>query len=84
MADKEYDFILVGGGTAGLVVATRLSEDPNVQILVVEAGENRMDDPRVKIPALYETLKGTDASWNLESEIQVSCVAEMLILAELT
>jgi choline dehydrogenase len=33
-----FDFIVVGGGTAGNVVAGRLAENPNVKILVVEAG----------------------------------------------
>jgi choline dehydrogenase-like flavoprotein len=35
---KEYDFIVVGGGTAGNVVAGRLAENKNVSILVIEAG----------------------------------------------
>jgi choline dehydrogenase len=35
----EYDFVIVGGGTAGLTVADRLTEDGNTSVLVIEHGE---------------------------------------------
>jgi choline dehydrogenase-like flavoprotein len=37
-AEPEYDYIIIGGGTSGLVVADRLSENKNVSVLVIEAG----------------------------------------------
>ena len=36
--NQSFDYIVIGGGTAGLAVATRLSEDPNVTVAIVEAG----------------------------------------------
>ncbi|KAI0019833.1 glucose-methanol-choline oxidoreductase-like protein [Xylariomycetidae sp. FL0641] len=66
----EYGIIIVGGGTAGLVLANRLTEDGNVTVLVLEAGEDLMADPRVTTPALFPTLLGSDADWNTVTEPQ--------------
>lgn len=38
-APKDFDFIVVGGGTAGCTVAGRLAESPNVKVLLIEAGK---------------------------------------------
>ncbi|KAK1728631.1 GMC oxidoreductase [Colletotrichum acutatum] len=63
----KYDFIIVGGGVAGLVVATRLSEIPDVQVLVLEAGEDQTADPRVNIPALGPSLVKTPSDWQFRT-----------------
>lgn len=40
---KVFDYVVIGGGTAGLVVAARLTEDLNVNVIVLEAGEERLE-----------------------------------------
>ena len=69
---REYDFIIVGGGTSGLVLAARLTEDPSTQVLVLEAGENHLNNPQVSIPALWRSLIGSDLDWNFATAPQVS------------
>lgn len=71
MDSNSYDFIIVGGGSAGLTLANRLSEDDGVRVLILEAGEDRTSDPRISTPALFGTLLGTEVDWNTEVEPQV-------------
>ncbi|KAJ2898828.1 GMC oxidoreductase [Zalerion maritima] len=69
--DSPFDYIVVGGGTAGLVVATRLSEDSNVRVLVVEAGADRSVDPLILTPGLIAGAYGKDEyDWNFLSTPQ--------------
>ncbi|KAF8522753.1 alcohol oxidase [Hysterangium stoloniferum] len=52
---QAYDYVVVGGGTAGLTVANRLSEDQTVTVAVVEAGPYAEQLPEVYIPGLAGT-----------------------------
>ncbi|KAM0273209.1 hypothetical protein ACHAQH_008400 [Verticillium albo-atrum] len=69
-SSKAYDMIIVGGGTAGLVLAARLSENPDVQVLVIEAGEDQTSDPRIAIPPMWPTLLNTSANWGFRTTPQ--------------
>lgn len=68
----SYDYIIVGGGTAGLVLAARLTEDSSKRVLVLEAGEDLTADARLSVPAMWPTLLNTDADWKFKTVPQVS------------
>lgn len=66
---SEYDLVIVGGGTSGCVIANRLSEQPNISVLVLEAGEDRSDDEYVYIPGLVgSSLNDPRFDWQYISE----------------
>ncbi|KUL92066.1 hypothetical protein ZTR_02372 [Talaromyces verruculosus] len=67
---RPHVLVIIGGGTAGLVVASRLSEEPSTSVLVLEAGDHLTADPRVNIPIFYAALLGSEADWNFHSTPQ--------------
>ena len=58
-----YDYVIVGGGTCGLVVANRLSENQNISVLVVEAGDSVFNNADVTDPNSYGKALGTAIDW---------------------
>ncbi|GAA5927255.1 hypothetical protein JCM3775_002496 [Rhodotorula graminis] len=66
-----YDYIVVGGGTAGLAVASRLGAgDSSSTVLVLEAGGNGQGDPRVDIPGFAGAALGTQFDWGFSTTSQ--------------
>jgi choline dehydrogenase len=65
----EYDYIVVGGGTAGSVLAARLSEDPGTTVLLLEAGGTR-PLPAMSVPPAWPELIGSAADWGYQTTPQ--------------
>jgi choline dehydrogenase len=66
MADRVYDYIIIGAGTAGCVAATRLSEDPDRRVLLIEAGAADSSE-RISTPHLWPALYKTEVDWAFET-----------------
>ncbi|KAJ7164502.1 aryl-alcohol oxidase [Mycena filopes] len=68
----KYDFVIAGGGTAGLVVATRLTENPAFSVLVLEAGVDSAGVLDSEVPFLVNDLLGPNVyDWNYTTTPQV-------------
>jgi choline dehydrogenase len=67
MATLSYDYIIVGAGSAGCVLAARLSEDQNVCVAVVEAGAVDAA-PEIDLPIMFHRLFKTSFDWDFVTE----------------
>lgn len=63
-ASQTFDYIIVGAGTSGLVVANRLSEDPSVTVAVIEPGNDESTNPLVTNPDNFINTFDTYLDWN--------------------
>ena len=60
---NEFDYVIVGGGTAGCVLANRLTEDPNVSVAVIEGGPSDENEDRVLNLRRWLELLGSDLDY---------------------
>ncbi|KAM6493412.1 hypothetical protein JOM56_011546 [Amanita muscaria] len=63
LQSSTFDYIIVGGGTTGLTVARRLTDNTNKCVLVIEAGRSGVNDSLVTIPERSFQFIGTDIDW---------------------
>jgi choline dehydrogenase len=67
-----YDYVIVGAGSAGCVLAARLTEDPDVSVLLVEAGPPDSND-LIHIPAAFGALFRTEQDWDHSTVWEPHC-----------
>ena len=63
---ESFDYVVIGAGSAGCVLANRLSEDESARVLLLEAG-GEDDADEVRIPAAFSALFKTRFDWNYET-----------------
>jgi choline dehydrogenase-like flavoprotein len=73
------DYVVVGAGSAGCVLANRLTEDPSVRVLLVEAG-GKDRSPNIKIPAGFAKQFHTKLDWDFATEPEPHCDGRSLYL----
>ncbi|MBP2478519.1 choline dehydrogenase [Crossiella equi] len=67
MADQEsFDYVIVGAGSAGCVLAARLSQDPAARVLLLEAGGPDSAE-EIRVPAVFSTLFKSECDWGNET-----------------
>jgi choline dehydrogenase-like flavoprotein len=64
---EHYDYVVVGAGSAGCVLASRLAEDPDVRVALLEAG-GEDSQPEIHIPAAFPALLKSGYDWDLLGE----------------
>lgn len=74
-----YDYVIVGAGSAGCVLAARLSEDPDVRVCLVEAGPAD-SDPNVHVPLYTGKLMRSRYDWDYDTHDEPQCLGRRLYL----
>jgi len=69
MPTAAYDYVIVGGGSAGCVLAARLSENPSVRVLLLEAG-GRDTNPYIHMPVGFAKMTSGPLTWGLKTTPQ--------------
>jgi choline dehydrogenase-like flavoprotein len=78
LSTQEFDVIIIGGGTAGLTIANRLSEIPTLTVAVIEAGDIVINNDNVTNVEKFTVALGSSIDWQYESTNQSHAVGQQI------
>ncbi len=81
VSTSTYDYVVIGAGAAGCVLANRLSADPKTSVLLLEAGGGDFS-PLVRIPAGFSMLMGSKANWIFDTVPQKNMLNRQMFLPQ--
>lgn len=71
-ATDTFDYVIVGAGTAGNVLANRLSQDPRISVAVIDPGADQRGNPNVTNPIAWINNLGSSVDWAYQSVPQAN------------
>ncbi|OAA51938.1 GMC oxidoreductase [Metarhizium rileyi] len=77
-AKNSFDYVIVGAGTAGNIVANRLSQDPELSVAVIDPGVDQRGNPNVTNPMAWLKNLGSSTDWNYQTVPQANASNRML------
>jgi choline dehydrogenase len=79
VTSRPHDYVIVGAGSAGCVLARRLSEDPGVRVLLIEAGGEDTNE-LIHMPIAFGALFRSDVDWDYSSHYEPGCNGRRIYL----
>ena len=77
---QSYDYIIVGAGTGGLLIANRLSANPDITVAVIDPGSDQRNNPNVTDPTQWQNSRTTPINWNYTTVPQTSLSGRVIEL----